>query len=544
MRTWARMVAAFLIAVPVVVSGRGAFAAELTKFQEERAIESTKTRQLTPYLDRWKTQDTESVFKDPNLQSKYQGDLPIYKDWLFLNLETVLDGFYKHRTNPDFRGARSGFSLRSGLSPAANAQQSFHGDNDFRRFIGLFGFELRNADDVFNPATWRARFIGAAEWDTDFNVKDETQSSHMSLQEAFVEHKIFDLGQLDLSFIRFGIEPFKSEFHGLIFFDNTMSARMFGEYDHNKYRYNLAVLRPFNKDPHSNLITLQSGNVGNNGGDEGGLKDEYVGLASLAVNDVLPGWNGEFSFHDDHNRDVGKRLDAYYLGSTFNGTLGPITFNPAGYVVFGNNRIAVDGLPKNTDILAGLVVLDAAYTLPAADYVTLKGGYAFQSGDGNPKDGTQHGFQAINDNVALFGAGGSYWVGEAIFFNRLNEKNGKTKLANTNSFYAEPGNFDSPGLHLINIGTFIKLTQRIDFTLNANYLMFADTGGISTQVGRNVDAPVGFDFNGLVEWRPLQQKAFVIDLAQSVLLPGGGFRDVVGDSSTQFATTLDVRFIY
>jgi hypothetical protein len=541
MRTCSRGLPSILVAIAVVASAQTVVAEELSKFQEERAAENTMNRQLTPYLDRWKTAETDTVFKDPNLQSKYQGDLPFYKDWLFLNLEAVVDGFYKHRTNPDFRGARSGAALRSGLTPEADAAQSFHRDNDFRRFISLFGFEVRNADDVFKPATWRARLIGAVDWDADFNVKDETENTHLSLQEGFVEHKIFDLGELDLSFIRLGIEPFKSDFHGLIFFDNTMSARMFGEYGHNKYRYNLAVFRPMNKDPHSNLIVLTSGNVGKA---EGADKDQFVGLASLAVNDVVPGWNGEFSFHDNHDRDLGKELDAYYLGSTFNGTLGQFTFNPAAYVVFGNNKIAVNGQRKSTDILAGLVVLDAAYTLPSADFVTLKSGYVYQSGDGDSTDKTQNGFAAITDNVALFGAGGSYWVGEAIFYNRLNERNGGTKLVNTNSFLTEPGDFNAPGLHLFNLGTFLKVTQRLDATFNVNYLMFSETGGLASQVGRNVDGPIGFDFNGLIEWRPLQQKTFVIDLAQSVLIPGGGFRDVVGDSSAQFATTLDVRYIY
>jgi hypothetical protein len=517
-----RGVLPWIVVLGLLVAGapQPAPAAELTKFQEDRAVEATKGRQLTPYLDRWKTSDTESVFKDPNLQSKYQGDLPFYRDWLFLNLEFVADGFYKHRTNPDFR--------------RGDKTQSFHSDNDFRRFVSLYGFELRNADDVFKPATWRARFIGAADVDTDFNAKDETENTHVALQEAFLEHQIFDLGELDLSFLRVGIEPFKSDFHGLLFFDNAISARVFGEYNHNKYRYNLAVFRPIEKDVHSNLNDLTQG-----------LKNQWIGLASLAVNDVTPGWNGEFSFHVNSDRNNGAELDTYYAGSTFNGTLGPVAFNPAAYVVFGDNKVKqATGGRAEKDITGGLALLDVAYTLPSADFVTIRGGYLFQSGDSDAKDKTQSGFQAINDNVALFGAGGSYWVGEAIFFNQLGQRNGGTQLVKTNSFLTEPGNFNSPGLHLLNVGTFLKVTQRLDAIFNLNYMMFAETGAIESQVGRNVDQSIGFDLNGLVEWRPLQQKAFVVDLAQSVLFPGGGFRDAVGDSTTQFATTLDVRFIY
>ncbi len=544
------------VAVAVVVAGLllavgGARAAELSKYQEEKQLEAGKTRQLTPYLDRWKTAEYDTPFRDPSDRSMYQGDLPFYGDWLFLNLEAVLDGFYKHRRNADFtKHPVNGNQVNE-------PPQTFFRDNDFRRLIGLFGFEMRNADDVFKPATWRLRVLGGAEVDEDFNAKDDGDDHDVTIIEAFAEHKVFDLGELDLAFIRLGIEPFKSEFHGLLFFDNTLSARLFGEYAKNKYRYNFAVLRPINKDAHSNFSNVIDDDEPQ--GNSDGLQDRYIGIASLAIADVTPGWNGEFSFHYDHNRDDSGAKpfdrDAYYVGTTFNGALGPINFNPAAYVVFGKDRInAVDALGnvvvngRETDILAGLALLDAAYTLPAADYITLRGGYLFQSGDKNPGNDDQNGFAAPFENIALFGAGASYWTAEAIFFNKFGQTNGASQLVKTNGVMTDPFSFDAPGLHLFNLGALVKLTQRLDSAINVNYMMFAEpdnfTQQVGQQVGQQVDRQLGLDVNAFVEWRPVLLKSFFIDLSGSGFFPGSGFEDAVGDDSILYTFVANARFVY
>lgn len=520
MRVQGRLVC--LLVVGLLIGGpRRARADEVTRFEAGAPTTTpSKTRQLQPYLDRWATPEQDSVFRDPNLRSKYQGDLPFYQDWLFLNLELTVDAFFKRRENPDFRRGEK--------------TQTFNQNNEFRRLITLAGFELRNADDVFKPATWRLRFIGAGATDRDFNVVDNKGHGFAAVQEAFAEHEIFSLGELDLSFLRAGIEPFKSEFHGLIFFDNAVGARVFGEYSHNKYRYTLGAFRLFQKDPPTQLNDL-------------GVppKDEYVSVASLQVRDVTPGWNGEFVGHWDHNRQAQANAkafdrDTFYGGSTFNGRLGVINFNPAAYFVGGRDNAA------NKKILAGVALLDAAYTLPMADFVTLRSGYLFQSGDRNPNDRTETGFASINDNVALFGAGASYWTGEAINFNLAKgDKNAKTQLVKTNSAFVLPGNFNSPGVHLFNAGVLTKITQRLDHALNLNYMMFAEPDGMAQLIGRpHVDRSIGLDVNTLFEWRPFQQNTFVIDVAGSVLFPDTGFQDVVGSRKAVYALTTDMRFIY
>ncbi len=531
------------VAVAVVIAGLllavgGARAAELSKYQEEKQLEAGKTRQLTPYLDRWKTAEYDTPFRDPSDRSKYQGDLPFHGDWLFLNLEAVLDGFYKHRRNADF--------TKHPVNGAVNGPQTFVRDNDFRRFIGLFGFEMRNADDVFKPATWRLRVLGGAEVDDDFNAVDDGDDHDVTIIEAFAEHKVFDLGELDLAFIRLGIEPFKSEFHGLLFFDNTLSARLFGEYSKNKYRYNFAVLRPINKDAHSNFSNVIDDDEPNALSD--GLQDRWIGIASLAIADVTPGWNGEFSFHYDHDRDEDRNRDrdAYYVGTTFNGALGAINFNPAAYVVFGEDTVA----GNKGDILAGLALLDGAYTLPAADYITLRAGYLFQSGDENPGSGDRNGFAAPFENIALFGAGASYWTAEAILFNKLNIVNGVNQpklaqqLVKTNGVMTDPFSFDSPGLHLFNLGALVKLTQRLDSAINVNYMMFAEPDNFAQQVGQGVDRQLGLDVNAFVEWRPVLLKSFFIDLSGSGFFPGSGFEDAVGDDSILYTFVANARFVY
>src|SRR5437867_1305361 len=133
MRVQGRLVCLLVVGL-LVGSGIGAplraRADEVTRFEEGAPTTTpSKSRQLSPYLDRWATPEQDSVFRDPNLRSKYQGDLPFYKDWLFLNLELTVDSFFKRRENPDFR--------------RGDQTQTFNQNNEFRRLITLAGFELR-----------------------------------------------------------------------------------------------------------------------------------------------------------------------------------------------------------------------------------------------------------------------------------------------------------------------------------------------------------------------------------------------------------------
>ena len=71
---------------------------------------------------------------------------------------------------------------------------------------------------------------------------------HASLEEAFVEVKLFDTNDnYDAVSARVGIQPFNADFRGFLYTDNNLGARVFGAFSNNKSQFNLAYFRPARK---------------------------------------------------------------------------------------------------------------------------------------------------------------------------------------------------------------------------------------------------------------------------------------------------------
>ena len=80
-----------------------------------------------------------------------------------------------------------------------------------------------------------------------------------ALQEAFAEIHIGDLSDTyDFLSSRWGIQPFKSDFRGFIFSDTNLGARIFGNWDNNRWQYNLVYFNQREKDTYSDLNTFES----------------------------------------------------------------------------------------------------------------------------------------------------------------------------------------------------------------------------------------------------------------------------------------------
>ena len=74
--------------------------------------------------------------------------------------------------------------------------------------------------------------------------------------DAFVDVRLFDSGHdnFDLTFLRAGIQAFQSDFHGLIFNDEGLGGRIFGEFKKNRIRYDIVGLKLFQKNAVSGFI--------------------------------------------------------------------------------------------------------------------------------------------------------------------------------------------------------------------------------------------------------------------------------------------------
>src|SRR3546814_5941140 len=105
----------------------------------------------------------------------------------------------------------------------------------------------------------------------------------------------------------------------------------------------------------------------------------------------------------------------------------------------------------------------------------LSGAYA--SGDGDPFDCKERGYDAVFENPVFAGADTSYWIRQTIPFaggGRAVSVNGRNGILNSLRSSKEQGqsNFNNPGLILTGAGADFDLTPQLRVSANANHLWF------------------------------------------------------------------------
>ncbi len=160
----------------------------------------------------------------------------------------------------------------------------------------------------------------------------------------------------------------------------------------------------------------------------------------------------------------------------------------------------------------------------------LSGLYA--TGDGDPYNDTEGGFDAIFENPIFAGADTSYWIRQTIPFaggGRVISINGRNGLLNSLRSSKEEGqsNFNNPGTILLGAGADFDLSPEVRVSGNANHLWFQNTATL--QVLRSegsIPKDIGWDLSVAGIWRPKATQNVVGRLSAAVLVPGKGFRDL------------------
>ncbi len=201
---------------------------------------------------RYTSGDIEQPYKTPQpmlwrpyAQSILKGDAPIIGQDIFLNLTAGSETTFELRRIP----------TPSAISSANPNSAEFFGRSEQMFMQNNFSFtmDLFKGQTVFQPVHWALRL------EPVFNVNyTDTRENNVispnpqrgtdrfdefvALQQAFVEIHLRDLSD-DYDFIasRFGNQAFNSDFRGFIFNDVNLAARIFGNYDNNRWQYNLAV---------------------------------------------------------------------------------------------------------------------------------------------------------------------------------------------------------------------------------------------------------------------------------------------------------------
>lgn len=362
----------------------------------------------------------------------------------------------------------------------------------------------------------------------------------LGVQEAFIDYHIRNVSdRYDFDSIRVGIQPFQNDFRGFLFNDQQLGIRLFGNRDNNRLQYNLALFWRLEKDTNSGLNNLT----------ESPRKD-LVAIANLYRQDFLiPGLTSQISVTYNRNREGGdirvddngfpvrpallgslrgRDYDAVYLGYSADGRIGRVNLTAASYFAIGKDRNSFF-TDRPANIRAGFAAAELSYD---KDWMRFRISGLYASGDGDPYDDKETGFDAIFENPVFAGADTSYWIRQTIPFaggGRAVAINGRNGVLNSLRSSKEEGqsNFNNPGTLLVGAGGDFDLTPSLRVSANANHLWFQNTAVLQTLRNEgSIPKAIGWDLSAAAIWRPKATQNIVLRLSAAALLPGAGFRDL------------------
>ncbi|MBH1998923.1 MAG: hypothetical protein I8H96_07250, partial [Sphingomonadaceae bacterium] len=515
-----------------------------------------------PIPDRWRLIESLGVVKerwfDPYGQNTLKGDRPIDRakakwmpikgdDWFFV-ANAVSDTVIEPRTFPIPVGVQT--TERPGSLDVFGKDASYVMS---QTFIG--GVALIKGSTAFKPPEIEYRLTLA------FNVshvnvperrvllvqpsKPSHRTDHfLGVQEAFVDYHLANTSdRYDFRSIRVGIQPIQSDFRGFLFNDQQLGIRLFGNRDNNRFQFNLAAFWRLEKDTNSGLNSVVQS-----------PRRDWVFLANLYRQDFLiPGLTSQITVVYNMNREKrdveiddngfpvrpallgdlrGREYDVAYLGYNADGRIGRMNLTASLYGALGEDRNSFF-TSRPAQIRAFFAAAEASYD---KDWMRFRLSGLYASGDADPYDNRENGFDAIFENPVFAGADTSYWIRQTIPFaggGRVIGASGRNGILNSLRSSKEQGqsNFNNPGTMLLGAGADFDLLPELRLSANANHLWFQNTATL--QVLRNegsIPKDIGWDLSTAAIWRPKATQNIVLRLSGATLLPGAGFRDLFTNS--------------
>ncbi len=521
--------------------------------------------ELVSVPDRWRIVESlgypENLWDPYNNNNPIKGDKPVWgKDWFF-NLTAISDTVYEPRK----------FPLPVGAATTANAGQLdliAQGDQYLINENVIVEAVVYRGDTVFRPPDHEFRLITVL--NVNHTVVDEIgvlkadpaegdtrTEGFVGLQGAFWDYHIRNVSdRYDFDSFRIGIQPFSSDFRGFLFQDNQLGVRLFGTRDNNIFQYNLAWFRRLEKESNSGLNDITDS-----------LREDDIFIANLYWQDFpTKGFISQASLTHNRNREAddfffddnqfiarpsslgferGRDYDVTYLGLSGDGHFGRNNLTYSAYYAVGD---ASNGVFTNetTDISAYFVAAEFSRDY---DWIRAKLSLLHTSGDDDPFDRKEQGFDAIFENPQFAGA-------DTAFFIRQNVPligGGRVALNGRNSIIPSlrsskehgQSNFTNPGLTLIGLGADFDVSPQTRISVNVNHMEFDATQTL--ELARNqtrIDKTVGQDISAALIWRPLATQNIVFRLSGAVLNPGRGFKDLYGSSSKPYSVLANLILTY
>ncbi|MCI0651456.1 MAG: hypothetical protein L0Z55_06195 [Planctomycetes bacterium] len=478
---------------------------------------------------------------NPFRQNKLKGDFPIIGDDIFLALTVTNFYLIEVRKLPTPRG-------NTGATPQ---NQAFFGDPDQKQQVYnlALSFDLFKGQQGFKPVDWRVK--GTYVFNTvDLEVKEvgvvhsnpargrRRQTHDIAFQELLVEKHLFDLSdRFDFLSLEAGLIPFRSDFRGFIFEDTNLGARISGNYDSNKWQYNLIAFSMREKDTNSDLNTWDD-------------RDQQILIANVYRQDwPVLGYTTQVSYHFNRDEattefDLNENLvrpapvglaqphevRAHYLGWTGEGHIDRINVTHAFYYAFGrdsDNPFAARSVGIRAFFLAGEVSYDI-------DWLRLRTYAEFASGDRDPADGHAEGFDAILDAPGFAGGEFSFWTRQSPRLLGVNLTQRLSPLPDLQSSrFQGQSNFVNPGLFLAGAAADVELTPKSRFQLGGNFLRFHDSDPVESYLMiEEIDEIIGFEAFLGAQYRPFLNNHALIKVGPSIFWPGRAFEKIY-DSERQ-----------
>lgn len=531
-----------------------------TIYESVRDIHSSAS-DFVPVPDRWR-QFYAGKWYDPYNQNDLKGDVPIFgspgHEW-FTELSLISNTTFERFKIPVPVG------VPSTLNPGS---LDTFGNGNFSLAVQqvIPSFSLIRGNTVFMPPEFELRItpvfsltdVDAAETGVvkvDPSRGTERTQGDLSLLEFFVDYHIADISErYDFISVRAGIQEFSSDFRGFVYSDQQPGVRFFGNWDNNKWQYNLAWFPRLNKETNTfvnefesrhedvyifNVYRQDAFTLGHQVQASVIYREDSAGDSPPHFNDndllVRPAAIGD---------ERAKNIRSTYLGLNADGHIGRINTTSAFYYVLGtetHNSIA----GREQDIRAFMLAQELSYDF---DWIRLRGSFFWASGDDNPFDSRAEGFDAIFDRPNFSGGDLSFWQRQGVPF----VGGGEVFLVNVGSLLPnlrptkEEGqsNYVNPGLRLLNVGVDVELTQQTKLITNASYLMFDESAVIerTRQLG-NVDREIGYDLSAGLLYRPFLNNNVQLRTGASALLPGDGLKQLYGDTTLySFFTNLILEY--
>ncbi len=499
-----------------------------------------------PIPDRWRIVDTlgyKDRWYDPFNRNVLKADKPVHGDWFF-NLGVVSDTVYEDREVATPVGLQSS-NDPGDLDVFGQYQQSLINQNLAVEFVYYKG------DTTFKPPDYEYRFIPVFNYNytrieeiLGLNVDpaegQTRKDTHIGIQALFFDKHLRDVSSnYDFDSVRIGIQPFSSDFRGFLFQDSPFGVRLFGTRDNNKYQYNLALFRRFEKDTNSGLNDL---------GED--LRKDDLFIANLYLQDKPRlGFFSQFTLIYNRNREddiffdtngfiarpasIGterpRSYDVTYLGYNGDGHFGRLNLTTSAYYAYGDESHGTYN-DVESDIRAYFFAAEASVDF---DWIRLSASILYGSGDDDPFDDKSEGFDAIFENPQFAGADTSYWIRQAnplIAGGKvaLSARNGILNSLRSSKEHGQ-SNFSNPGIGLLGVGMDMELLPELSFSMNANYLKFDTTEVLEvSRQQANIDKDIGLDLSAAFIWRPLNSQNIVLRLSYARLFAGDGFEQLFG----------------